>query len=150
MSVGGRYYEGTADHLLLVTVPGARSSIRGSGGLVATGHVGSFKFTASYASNGILQGSVVYTERNASGDMTLRSTSLLGLVVMGQRAYLLGYATLNGTDGYTFLVSMRDNTRQAKPDLFGMLVTTSSSALDDDCSFAPVTINLGHTVVVRK
>jgi hypothetical protein len=62
-----------------------------------------------------------------AGDITLDSTSYQWLVVTGAKATLKGDATVNGTAGYTFIISGIDGSQTGGDNLIRVKITDSSN-----------------------
>jgi hypothetical protein len=119
MVVGGNYYQGSAQGLVAVADP-SLGFVTGGAKLSHNGNDARAELEAKYKKGGQLDGSLRYSEQQPSGGVALQSTSLDALVVMGSKAYVLGTATVNGTPGYSFILTVVDNGEPGRNDRLGL------------------------------
>ena len=100
-----------------------------------------------YLKNGQMQGSLLYVEHRATGDVVLKSNSMGSLSIVGNAAVITGKATLNGVGNYGFQATAVDNGEPGTTDQFGLKVTNPAGAVVADLTFAPLTLSGGNIQV---
>jgi hypothetical protein len=151
IAVGGTFYTGSADTVLVVYDP-SLGSTTGGGTVTHNGVRADFGFTAKYTKGGQLKGSMLYIEHRSTGDATLKSNAMGSLVIIknsetSYTAYVLGKATLNGEGNYSFRVAATDNGEPGTNDQFGLQVKDPRNVLVSDLTFNPITLRVGNIVV---
>lgn len=149
ISIGGNYYQGSGDSVLAVYDP-SLGFVTGGGSIMHNGVLANFGFNAKYLKGGKIQGSVLYIEHRSTGDVVLKSNAMSSLVVLGNTAYILGKATLNGVGNYSFMTTVIDNGEPGTGDQFGLQVKNPSAVIVTNLTFAPVTLAGGNVLVPHK
>ena len=121
--------------------------VTGGGTVMHNGVPANFAFSAKYLKNGQTQGSLLYLEHRASGDVVLKSNSMGSLAIVGNTAAITGKATLNGVGNYGFRATVVDNGDPGTTDQFSLKVTNPAGAVVPDLTFGPLTINGGNIQV---
>jgi hypothetical protein len=148
ISIGGNFYIGSAESCLAVYDP-SLGFVTG-GGKVVHGGVGTqFAFSAKYVKSGQVQGSLMYVEHRASGDVVLNSNSMGTMAIVGATALLTGKATLGSVGNYKFLATVVDGD-PGTSDKFGLKVNDPSGAVVTSLTFDPLTLSGGNIVVPHK
>lgn len=142
ITVGGDYYQGGAQTLVAVVDP-SLGFFTGEATIRNGGRDAKVEVNARYKANGSLDGSLHYLEQRAPG-ARLEATQLDALVVVGQKGYVLGSARVNGTAGYTFILTIVDNGEPGRGDELGLSVNDPSGAPVPALSFAPTMITSGN------
>jgi hypothetical protein len=146
--IGGQYYTGSATDFLTVYSP-SRGSVRASGAITHQGVSASFSISATYGKSGKMGGSLVYTEHRSTGDVTLRSTVVGGLVFKAHKAYFVGKATLDGGGEYTVVATVLSNRYRHGKDRFGIRLIANHQFVPD-LSFSPADIVSGTAQVAQN
>ncbi|MEA2932012.1 MAG: hypothetical protein QOI56_797 [Actinomycetota bacterium] len=136
--VGGSYYQGSGQTIVAVGDPSL-------GFFTGGAKLGSAKaeLNPKYKKDGSVQGKVSYSDSSGPGT-TLESTRLDALVVMGQKAYVLGSATVNGTSGYSFILTVIDNGEPGRDDRLGLAVRDPGGNVVPGLTFSPRTLTGGN------
>ena len=108
-SIGGNYYQGPTVNTVLAVYDPSLGFVTGSGSVIDNGIPAKFAISVKYLKNGTLTGGVTYIEHRASGDVTVSSTILSSMSLVGTTAIIYGQATVNGVAGYTLQLSVTDN-----------------------------------------
>ena len=146
VGIGGNYYTGSAETCLAVYDP-SLGFVTGGGKVWHNGVGANFAFTAKYLKNGQMQGSLLYVEHRATGDVVLKSNSMGSLSIVGNTAVITGKATLNGVGNYSFRATAVDNGEPGTTDQFGLKVTNPAGAGVTDLTFDPLTLSGGNIQV---
>jgi hypothetical protein len=151
VTVGGKNYTGSAVGTVTVYDP-SLGFTTGGGTVQPAGSAGTFALSVKYGNNGDLHGSVLYVQ--TGGKSSLHGDQLTSLsIVAGPNgstiAYIRGLATVQGVDGYHFLVTAIDGNGSG-PDRLGLSVSDPSGQTVNDLSFDPTdvihgTIEASHT-----
>lgn len=151
VSVGGNYYQGTAEAMVAVSGPAVHGGVTGNGQVEVPGNNASahFQFQAQRLTNGKLSGSLLYVEQRAGISYTFKSTSITALVFKGHTAYIQGIGTLNGVGKHQFVATVVDNHHQARIDRFGLRVIDSNFVTVNHCTFAPVDLASGQARITH-
>jgi hypothetical protein len=150
VTIGGYYYQGSNRSALAVYDP-SLGFVSGSGTISRT--VNSETFPAEYSvvlkykKDGTAQGTLVYTEHRATGDVTFASTSMGALAIVGTDAKIMGSGTVNGLVNYSFVASFNDNGEPGTNDALGLRITDSSGNVVADLTFDPVKLSSGNIQV---
>jgi len=145
ISIGGNYYTGIADSVLVVYDP-SLGFVTGGGIIVHNGVPANFGINVKYLKNGQIQGGMLYIEHRSTGDLILKSNALTGLSIVGNTAVLVSKATLNGAGSYALQATAIDNGQPGTSDQFGLQVTGPSGTVPD-LTFAPVNLAGGNLQV---
>jgi hypothetical protein len=146
ISIGGNYYIGSAETCLAVYDP-SLGFVTGGGKVTRNGVPANFAFSVKYLKNGQSQGSLLYLEHRAAGDLVLKSNSMGALSIVGNTAVITGKATLNGVGNHGFRATVVDNGEPGTTDQFGLNVTNPTGAVMTSLTFAPLTIDGGNIQV---
>jgi hypothetical protein len=146
--VGGQYYTGSATDFLAVYSP-SRASVRASGTITRQGVSASFSISATFGKSGKMQGRLVYTEHRTTGDVTVKSTVVGGLVFKAHKAYFVGKATLDGGGEYTVVATVLSNSYRKGKDRFGIRLVANHQFVPD-LSFSPADIDSGTAQVAQN
>jgi hypothetical protein len=115
--VGGDFYQGSGQTIVAVGDP-SLGFFTGGAKLSQGGGEAKAQLNPKYKADGSVQGKVSYSQPGS----TLESTQLHALVVVGSKAYVLGSATVNGTPGHTFILTVVDNGEPGRNDRLGLAV----------------------------
>jgi len=148
ISIGGNYYTGAADSVLVVYDP-SLGFVTGGGTILHNGVPANLGINVKYLKNGQLQGGMLYIEHRPAGDVILKSNALTGLSIVGNTAVLLSKATLNGAGNYSIQATAIDNGEPGTSDQFGLQVTGPSGTVPD-LTFVPATLTKGNLQVPQK
>lgn len=140
MSVGGSFYQGSANALLTIFDP-SLGFVTGGGTILRRSVLSNFAIDAKYVGRSRIQGSSEFVEHSASGAKKLMSTAMQSLSIVGDHAYAIGEASLNGKPGYHFVL------RLINRDQLGLELRDPTGALVPTLSFAPIPIQSGRLVV---
>lgn len=150
INVGGSYFQGSADPMLMVYDP-SNGFITGGGTVSHDGARANFSFEAKYHPNGQPQGSLQFVEHRQGGDVAVKSTAIAGMtIVSGKFGFVEGFATVNGSGKYRFLMTTIDNGEPGKNDQFGLLVTDSNGSVVANLNVSPTTLTGGNLAVGHK
>jgi hypothetical protein len=151
ISVGGNYYQGTAEAMVAVSGPAVHGGVTGSGQVVvpANNAGAHFQFQAHRQANGKLSGSLLYVEQRAGITYTFQSRSITALVFKGHTAYIQGMGTLNGVGKHQFVATVVDKHHQARIDRFGLRVIDRNFVTVNHCTFAPVDLASGKARITH-
>jgi hypothetical protein len=138
ITIEGNYYTGSAETCLAVYDP-SLGFVTGGGNVTHNGPA-YFAFTVKYLKNGQPQGSLLYIEHRATGDVALKSNSIGSLAIVGATAVITGKATLNGVGNYGFRATVVDNGDAGTTDKFGLKVTNPAGEVVQDLTFDPLTL----------
>jgi uncharacterized repeat protein (TIGR02543 family) len=141
--VTGDYYVAPDVNTVLAVYDPSLGFVTGSGTVMHNGVAAEFAISAKYLKNGNPQGGLVYIEHRASGDVTVKTTAMSSLSLVGSTAVIDAKATVNGAGGYAVQVIVTDNgTPGINRDLFGIQLT--GGTLNPPISFTPVAITGGN------
>ena len=102
-----------------------------------------FAVSVKYPKSGALQGGLTFVEHRAGDDVTVSTTSLTSMSIVGKTAVIIGQATVNGVGSYTLRATVTDNGEPGvNRDTFGLEL--SGGTLNPPISFAPVVITAGN------
>jgi hypothetical protein len=146
INIGGNYYIGSAETCLAVYDP-SLGFVTGGGKVTHNGVPANFAFSVKYLKNGQSQGSLLYIEHRATGDVLLKSNSMGALSIVGNTAVITGKATLNAVGNHGFRATVVDNGEPGTTDQFGLNVTNPAGAVVTGLTFAPLTIDGGNIQV---
>jgi hypothetical protein len=151
VDIGGSYYQGSADNLLMVYNPRTRGSVTGHGTVTSGAVLGSFNFTSRYTAKGKVQGTLIYAQHRLQGSQnaeayTMQGAVSGGIVFKSHRAWFLGTATVNGTTHFSFVVSVVESSWRV-PAKFGLWVIDPQHTPFADCSFPPASISGGSVKI---
>jgi len=142
-SFNGNYYQGTTVNTVLAIFDPSLGFVTGSGTVLDNGVRGDFALSVKYQKNGALQGGLTYVEHRTGGDVTVSTTSLTSMSIVGNTAVIMGQATVNGVAGYSLQLTVEDNGEPGvNHDTLGLLL--SGGTLTPAISFAPTTIVAGN------
>lgn len=146
ISIGGNYYTGSASSILTVYDP-SLGFVTGGGTVWRGGYPANFGFNVKFLKSGNAQGSLLYIEHRATGDVMLKSNAMGPLVIVGNSAAIQGKATLDGVGNHRFVATVADNGEPGVNDLFGIQVLNPAGQAIPTLSFAPVRIAGGNIQV---
>ena len=153
VTVGGDYYQGAGRSVVTVYDP-SLGFVTGGGTITRTVNGETFKanFGANvkYLRNGNTQGSLLYIEHRASGNVILKSNAMGALAIVGNEAKPSGKATLNGVGNHSFIARLIDMDELASGDRFGIRVTDPSGVVLADLTFDPVNLSGGNVKVPQN
>lgn len=142
-NIGGNYYQAPAANSVLAVFDPLLGFVTGSGSVKDNGVAADFAISVKYLKDGTLSGGISYVEHRATGDVTVSSTSLSSMSLVGTTAIINGRATVNGVAGYTLQLDVTDNGSPGiNHDLFGLQL--SGGTLNPPISFAPSPITAGN------
>src|SRR5262249_45889689 len=101
IEVGGDFYQGNAESALVVFDPSLVLT-NGGGQITHNGSKANFGFYFNYLNNGRVQGSLLYIEHAAAGNMKLKSNAIESMAIIGNQAIVLGKVNFNGGGNYNF------------------------------------------------
>src|SRR5262249_42297058 len=101
-----------------------------------------FLFSVKYRRDGNPQGGLLYAERR--GRRRVQSNSIQSLSVIGNRAILVGKATVKGVGNHTFRGTVVDSSRSGRGDLFGLEVISPSGQFVEGLTFTPIPLRGGN------
>jgi hypothetical protein len=84
----------------------------------------------------------LYIENRPGGQITIKSTAVQALAIVGNQAVMLSKANLNGVGNYSFQATMVDNGTSG--DQFGLKVTTPAGTVDPTLNYLPITLTGGN------
>ncbi len=137
--VGGDYYQGSGSSIVAVGDP-SLGFFTGGAKLDNGGRPAKVELNPKYKNDGSVQGKVSYSEPGT----TLESTKLDALVVLGQKAYVLGSGKVNGVPGYSFILTAIDNGEPGRNDQVGLSVRDPGGTPVAGLTFAPSTLIGGN------
>lgn len=144
------YYQGTGRTVLTV-YDSSLGFLTGSGSIKRTVNGETFQadfdVSVKYLKNGNIEGSILYIEHHASGDITLTSNTMSGLAIIGTEGKVSGKATLNGVGDYSFVARLIDNEEPGKNDKFSIRITNPLGTAINDLSFDLMTLTGGNIQV---
>ena len=142
-SIGGNYFQGPAANSVLAVYDPSLGFVTGSGSVRDNGVAADFAISVKYLKAGSLSGGITYIEHRAAGDVTVASTNLASLSLVGTTAIIYAQATVNGVAGYMLQLNVTDNgTPGINRDTLGLQV--SGRTLTPPISFAPAAITAGN------
>ena len=142
-SIGGNYYQGPAASSVLAVYDPSLGFVTGSGSVKDNGVAADFAISVKYLKSGSLSGGITYIEHRPTGDLSVVSTKLLSMSLVGTTAIISAQATVNGVAGYTLQLNVTDNGAPGiNHDTFGLQV--SGGTLTPPISFAPAPITAGE------
>ena len=106
-----------------------------------------FGFSVKYLKNGQTQGSLLYIEHRASGDVKLKSNAMQSLAIVANVGVILGKATLGAVGNYGFMATVLDAGETGTADQFGLQVTSPDGFIVPDLTFPMVTLTGGNIQV---
>jgi hypothetical protein len=140
------FYQGAGLDTVLAVYDPSLGFVTGSGSVLDNGVSADFAFSVKYQKNGLLQGGLTYIEHRATGDLTVATTSLTSMSIVGitgNTAVILGQATVGGVGNYALQATVTDNGEPGRDhDLFGLQL--NGTALNPPIAFAPATITAGN------
>ena len=139
---GGDFYQGSGSSIVAVGDP-SLGFFTGGAKLDHGGRAAKVELNPKYKNNGSVQGKVSYSEQESLA-MALDSTQLDALVVLGQKAYVLGSARVNGVAGYSFILTAIDNGEPGRSDQVGLAVRDPGGSPVAGLTFAPTTLTSGN------
>jgi hypothetical protein len=148
MTIGGNYYLGSAGSILTVYDP-SLGFTTGGGTVMHDGIPASFGFSVKYLKNGQAQGSLLYVEHRASGDVKLKSNAMQSLAIVGDVAVILGKATLGAVGNHGFMATAHDAGESGTADQFGLQVTSPDGFIVPDLTFPMQTLTGGNIQVPK-
>ncbi|WP_201361691.1 family 43 glycosylhydrolase [Dictyobacter formicarum] len=154
ITVGGKYYQGSAHSILTVYDP-SLGFTTGGGILIHSGVRADFGFNVKYLKNGQAQGQFIYIEHRPTGDVVVKSNVLDTLAIIkssptSSTAVFTGKATNNGVGNYTFQVTGVDNGEPGTNDQFGLKLSSPGGAVVADLTFDPLTLNGGNIQIHQE
>jgi len=149
VTIGGNFYQGSGDTVLAVYDP-SLGFVTGGGVVMHDGVRANFGFNAKYVKSGQIKGSLLYIEHRPSGDVILKSNAMGSLSIVGNTAYILGKATLNGVGNYKFRATVVDFGEPGTADRFGLQVNNPSNVIVSDLTFSPITLAGGNIQVPHR
>jgi bacillolysin len=148
ISVGGNYYTGSTDTIVVVYDP-SLGFVTGGGAITHNGVKANFGMNIKYLKNGNAQGNFIYIEHRATGDVILKSNSLGAMAIVGNEAQPTGKAVVNGVGNYSFIARAIDKGDPGTTDQFGLRVTAPNGAVVADLTFNPITLSGGNIQVPK-
>ena len=106
-----------------------------------------YSVVLKYKKDGTAQGTLVYTEHHATGEVTFASTSMGALAIVGTDAKIMGSGNVNGLGNYSFVASFNDSGEPGTNDALGLRITDSSGNIVADLTFDPVNLSSGNIQV---
>jgi hypothetical protein len=149
ISIGGNYYTGSASTVLAVYDP-SLGFVTGGGTIARNGVIANFGFSVKYLKNGNAQGSLLYIEHRATGDVKLKSNAMQSLSIVGNTGVIIGKATLNDVGNHSFRATVVDNGEPGTNDQFGLQVTAPGGVILPDLTFSPMTLRGGNIQVPQQ
>jgi hypothetical protein len=149
MTIGGNYYLGSAGSIVTVYDP-SLGFTTGGGTVNHDGIPANFGFSVKYLKNGQTQGTLLYVEHRASGDVKLKSNAMQSLAIVGSYAAITGKATLAGVGNYGFVATIRDAGDPGTADQFGLQVTAPDGSIVPDLTFPLQTLTGGNIQVPQQ
>ena len=137
--VGGDHYLGSGQTIVAVGDP-SLGFFTGGAKLSHGGGDAKAELNPKYTKDGTVQGKVSYSEPGRS----LESTQLDALVVIGNKAYVLGTARVNGTSGHSFILTVVDNGEPGRNDRLGLAVSDPGGNPVPALTFSPTTLTGGN------
>jgi hypothetical protein len=156
ISVGGNFYQGSADTLLTVYNTAVHASVTGKGAVTVGNVPWTFQFNAAYGKSGKLAGTVTFSEQphlrvdatiplSTAPELQTLTGKISGQVlVKNHRAYFQGTAIVNGVAGYRFVVTVVDNAYRSARDLIGLQIIDPQRSFVPALSFSPSALSSGH------
>jgi hypothetical protein len=144
VSVGGNNYTGSADPSPLAVFDPALGVFKGIGTVVRNGRNGTFMFNLKYRRDGTPQGGLIYVERRPTGFVSLQTSAVQSLSIVGNTGVIFGKASLNGVGNHTFRAILVDASKSGRGDRFGLQVMSPSGAIVTDLTFDPITLRGGN------
>lgn len=142
-SIGGSYFQGPVVKGVLAVYDPSLGFVTGSGSVQNRGVAADFALSLKYLKDGKLSGGITYAEHRPTGDVTVSTTTLSSMSLVGTTAIIYGQATVNGVAGYTLQLTVTDNgTPGVNRDTFGLQV--SGGGLAPSISFVPAAITAGN------
>jgi hypothetical protein len=141
-NITGDYYQTTQVNTVLAVYDPSLGFVTGSGSVMINGVPAQFSLSVKYNQDGTIGGGgVSFVEHLSTGDVTIRSTVLNSMEIVGTTAVIDGQGTVNGSGAWPLRVTVTDNgTPGVNRDLFGL---QASPAI----SFDPVAITSGNIQV---
>jgi hypothetical protein len=141
-NVTGDYYQAPQVNTVLAVYDPSLGFVTGSGSVMINGVSADFSLSVQYKKDGTLGGGgVSWVEHLSTGDVTIRSTVLTSMSIVGATAIIDGQASVNGSGAYPLRVIVTDNgSPGVNRDLFGLQVPPA-------VSFSPVAITTGNIQV---
>lgn len=128
---------------MLATFDPSLGFVTGGGAIIPNGIRSNFGFSVKYLKNGNAQGSLLYIEHRATGDVKLKSNAMQSLPISGNTAIIIGKATLGDVGNYSFRATVVDNGEPGSSDQFGLQVTSPGGATVPDLTFSPIIVSGG-------
>ena len=113
--------------------------------LIHNGFKANVAVNIKYLKNGNAQGSLVYIEHRPTGNVSVKSTVMGSLAIVGNEAIATGKAG----SGTNFIARIIDNGEPGSSDRFGLRVTNSSGAIVVDLTFDPIQLSGGNFSVPK-
>ncbi|HEY0379570.1 MAG TPA: M4 family metallopeptidase [Pyrinomonadaceae bacterium] len=148
ISIGGNYYTGSADSIVVVYDP-SLGFVTGGGVVTHNGVRANFGLNIKYLKNGNAQGNLIYIEHRATGDVVVKSTAMGVMAIVGGEAQPVGKAVVNGVGNYSFIARAIDKGEPGTADQFGLRVTAPNGAVVADLTFNPITLSGGNIQVPK-
>ena len=148
--IAGNYYQGPPVDTTLAVYDPTLGFVTGAGSVMDGSASGDFAFDLQYK-GGTLQGALTYLEHRSTGYVSVTTTSLISMSIVGNTAVILGRAVVVALDGsglhelgtYPVQAIMVDNGEPGvNRDRFGLQLTGVS--LNPPVTFAPATITAGN------
>jgi hypothetical protein len=148
LTINGNFYQGTGSTVLTVYDP-SLGFVTGGGHLIHNGYKASVGVNIKYLKNGNAQGSLLYIEHRATGDVVLKSNAIGTMAIVGSEAVPTGKATLNGIGNHSFIARILDNGEPGLTDQFGLRVTDPAGNLLVNLTFEPIQLSGGNFSVPK-
>ncbi len=148
LTINGNFYQGSGDTVLAIYDP-SLGFVTGGGHLIHNGFKATVGVSIKYLKSGNAQGSMLYIEHRPSGDVTVKSTAMGTMAIVGGEAISTGKANINGSGNYSFIARLIDNGDPGFTDQYGLRITDSGGNIVADLTFNPITL-LGGNFSVPK
>ena len=146
IAVGGNYYTGTGTSVVSIYDP-SLGFITGGGTLIHNGVPANFGFTVKYLKNGNIQGGLLYTEHQPTGDIVVKTNALGALSIVGNSAVFTAKATVDAVGNHSVQATVVDNGEPGVNDQFGLVVVQPNGIVRADLTSGIGTIYSGNIQV---
>jgi subtilisin family serine protease len=149
LTINGNFYQGTGNTVLTVYDP-SLGFVAGGGSLIHNGFKANVGVNIKYLKNGNAQGSLLYIEHRPTGDVVVKSNSIVSMAIVGGEAVPTGKATVNGAGNNSFIARIIDNGEPGSTDQFGLRVTAPNGSIIVDLTFDPIVLRGGNFSVPKN
>ena len=146
-TIGGSYYTGSTD-MAVGVYDLSLGAVSGAGTLQHGANAANFEVNAKYDKSGQPQGTLTYKEHRQGADVTINTTAVQSMSIVGNSAVILSKATVNGQGNYTVQATLVSS-QPSSNGLFGLLVTDPAGNVVPELSFIPINLK-GGTIQVAK